>query len=299
MTYLNFIKLQSRHWHEAPVLDPKVLFKEFSEQIYKIEKRDFGVDEDVYITTTQAKIIINCLTLKIYEFLRDTITFIEHKHYVATIALLRLCLEHIAMLCFFNDKLLDILKKNDRLALRVLLTSFCMGERIFFVDAFDAKTGKKRFSTRAEHLSSALRHFDRNYPGLGIQTTYDILSNNTHVSPTSSVRMLYRQKVWNRHEPSVDFKRVRLSTKSTSHEQISISGVEALLKFFEVAKTNILNKQEDLYKTLEKVGKQIELNSRVNAREEQIIHEMMRRHDKHVQEFLSKFDKYGKPKKQT
>ena len=91
----------------------------------------------------------------------------------------------------------------------------------------------------------------------------------------------------------------RLSTKSTSHEQISISGVEALLKFFEVAKTNILNKQEDLYKTLEKVGKQIELNSRVNAREEQIIHEMMRRHDKHVQEFLSKFDKYGKPKKQT
>ena len=35
-----------------------------------------------------------------------------------------------------------------------------------------------------------------------------------HVSPTSSVRMLYRQKVWNKSEPKVDWRRVRLSTKS-------------------------------------------------------------------------------------
>ena len=295
MTFPNFKKLQSRYWVQTPLPDPAVLVKEFSEKIYEIEKRDFGVGEDTYVITTQAKIVINGLALKIYEFLRDSILLVESKQYVATISLLRLCLEHIAMLCFFNDKLHDHISKNDRLSLRLLLTSFCMGERIFFVDATEKDTGKKVFSTRAEHLNSALRHFDRKHSGHGIQTTYDILSNHTHVSPTSSVRMLYRQKVWNKDEPKVDWRRVRLSTKSNSHEKTAAAGVEVLLKFFKVAETEVLKEQSGLFELLEKMGKQIELNSRVNSKEDRIVQEMMSRHDKHVQDFLSKLEKYGKP----
>jgi len=295
MKFENFTKLQSRYWIHTPLLDPDLLHKDFSRKIMSIEGRDFGVDEDTYIATTQAKIIINGLALKIYEFLRDSISLIETSQYIATISLLRLCLEHIAMLCLFHDRLLDNIEKKDRLALRVLLTSFCMGERIFFVEATDKESGKRIFSTRSEHLNSALRHFDRNYTGHGIQTAYDILSNHTHVSPTSSVRMLYRQKVWNKSEPNVDWRRVRLSTKSNSHQKTASVGMEMLLGFFKVAEKEVLEKQETLWKLLEKVGKQIELNSSVSSKEDQIVQEMMSRHDSFVQDFLKKLEKYGNP----
>ena len=295
MEFKNFRRLQARYWVQTPLSDPSLLHSEFSKNINAIEVRDFGVDEDTYVITTQAKIVINGLALKIYEFLRDSILLVESKQYVATISLLRLCLEHIAMLCLFNNKLHDQIAKNDRLSLRLLVESFCMGERIFFVDAIEKDTGKKQFSTRAEHVNSALRHFDRKYSGYGIQTTYEVLSNHTHVSPTSSVRMLCRQKVWNKDEPQVDWRRVRLSTKSNSHEKTAAVFVEILLKFLNVAETEVLNKQSGLFELLEKMGKQIEFNSQVNSKENRIIQEMMSRHDKHVQDFLSKLEKYGKP----
>ncbi len=293
--FKNFKKLQSRYWLQKPLPDPAELRDHFSKRISSIENRDFGVDEDIYIVTTQTKIIINGLSIKIYEFIKDSIKFINNRNYIAAISILRLCIEHIAMLCFFNDKLQGNIKKNDRFAIRLLLHSFCMGERIYFVEVGDKITGEKKFSTRAEHISSALRHFDKKYSGLGIQLTYDILSNHTHVSPTSSVRMLCRQKVWDEPEPEVDWRRVRLSTKSNSHEQIASVYLETVLILFKVADTEVLKKQKKLYENMEQIGKQIELASKINPKEETTLRQILSEHDRGVQNFLNKLEKYGRP----
>lgn len=293
MKFEHFKKLQSRYWVGDTFSDPEELCKELSKKITSIEDRSFGVDEDVYIVTTQAKIIIHGLSLKIYEFIHQSIYLIENKQYITAIAILRLCLEHIAMLCFFYDKVQLNISNNDRLALRLLLISFCMGERIYFVDTSEKNSGKKVFSTRAEHVSSALRHFDKKYHGFGIQACYDLLSNHSHVSPTSSVRMLYRQKVWNKAEPTIDWRRIKLSTKSNSNEKTASAGVQIITVLFLFLEKKILNKQSILYKKLEEIGENIELNSNFNKTEDETIESVLSSHDQLVFEHLEKLKKYG------
>ena len=229
--FINLKKLQNRYWVTKPLLDLELLLNNISKKITFIEEREFGVDEDVYIITTKAKIIINGLSLKIYSFIKEAIILIDQKKYIAVISLLRLCVEHLVMLKYFFDTLKKYVENKNIKSLKILLFSFTMGERIYYVDAEDKTTGKREFTTRAEHVLTALRYFDKKYINeqFGIQNIYDVLSNHTHVSPTSSVRMLYRQKRWDVNEPIQNFRRVKLSTISNSHEKTSLVGLELIL----------------------------------------------------------------------
>ena len=163
-----------------------------------------------------------------------------------------------------------------------------MGERIFFVDATEKDTGKK-CSQHGQSVST--RHY-----AISIASTRDMeykqptIFIKPYASPSQFGKDAPRQKVWNKDEPKVDWACL-LSTKSNSYCCCRVN----LLKFFKVAETEVLKEQSGLFELLEKMGKQIELNSRVNSKEDRIVQEMMSRHDKHVQDFLSKLEKYGKP----
>ena len=71
------------------------------------------------------------------------------------------------MMSLFQTRLSSYIQDNDLKSLEILLHSFCMGERIMFkyVDTEDKK--QKRFASRAEHVSEALRQFDKKYGGFG------------------------------------------------------------------------------------------------------------------------------------
>lgn len=298
MQFEHFQKLQARYWLPGHLLDPTVLFRDVSKKIAAIENRNFGVDEDSYLVTTKAKIIINGLSLKIYEFIKNTIVFIEEKQYIAAISVLRLCIEHIVMMSYFEGKLTNHIEKKDLVRLQILLFSFCMGERVFYVEAEGKCSEKKLFSTRAEHVNSALRFFDRKYKkhAPGIQILYDQFSNHTHVSPTSAVRMLYRQKVWNKSEPNVNFKNVKLSTKSNSMEKFASVGLELVLDRLKHVETDVVNKEKEISKRLENIGKTIVLIEKVNPEYFQEVSQTIALHDEAVKEYYEPLErKYGKP----
>jgi len=288
----HFRNLQNRYWKTLVPIDPKELIEIFTNKVDKIEKRDFGKNEDIFIITTQAKIILNGLSLKIYYFLKKSILYTEIKEYISAIALSRLCLEHLVMLSYFEEKLSAYLNENNFQGLQILLHSFCIGQRILFIDLLDKDTDKKIFTTRAEHVSSALRAFDKKYGG-GVQLIYDMYSDHSHVTPTSSVRMLYRQKRWDENEPIVNFKNVKLSTLSNSNEKLASGGIETLLQIYKIVETNVINKEVELSKLLEVKGQVIELNSELNPNFNEALQKISYEHDKLIDGFFSKLKKYS------
>lgn len=294
----HFRKLQARYWLQSPLPDPNDLVKEFTKKISNIENKEFGVSEDTYIVTTQAKLVLNGLALKIFYFMKHSIIYVENKQYISSIALLRLCLEHLVMLSHFEGKLTNYIEKKDHTALQVLLHSFSMGERIFYVDIVDKHSGRKVFSSRAEHVNEALRFFDQKYQnyGLGVQLLYDLFSNHSHVTPTSALRMLYRQKIWNKSEPNADFRNMRISTESNSHEKLACGGIELIQRVLEVVEEEVLSKEPRMSEELEKTGRVIELNLAINPNSNYTLNKLLSGHDKLARNFLSKIEKYGKPK---
>ena len=127
--------------------------------------------------------------------MKHSIIYTDDKQYISAIALSRLCLEHLVMMSLFQTRLSSYIQDNDLKSLVILLHSFSMGQRIIFkyVDSEDKE--QKRFASRAEHVSEALRQFDKKYGG-GVQLLYDMYSEHSHVTPTSSVRMLYEREKW-------------------------------------------------------------------------------------------------------
>ena len=297
--FKHFKKMQDRYWEPEYLLDPTDLFSDMSTKIRVIESRNFGSNENKYRITTQAKIIINGLSLKIYDSIKNSIIFIEEKQYIAAISVLRLCLEHIAMMSYFEGKLTKYAEKIDLVALQILLFSFCHGERVYYVEGEeDLSQGKRNFSSRAEHVSSALRFFDKKYAelGLGMQIIYDMFSNHSHVTPTSSVRMLYRQKVWNEPERITDFKRIKLSTKSNSMERFASIGLESVLKLFKAVEVDVINKEKEISTVLESAGFQIHHALALNPNSFQIVDQFIKKHDEAVNIYNGKLTKYLEPK---
>ena len=286
--FKHFRTLQTRYWITEKI-HPKDLIDGFTKKINHIENRVFGKSEDDFSGQTQIKIILNGLSLKIYYFLKQSIIYTQNKEYISAIALLRLCLEHIVMLSHFEGKLSSYIKENNIEAIQILLFSFCVGERIFYVDSNNKSTGKKRFTSRAEHVSDALRTFDKKHKRFGVQIYYDTLSSHSHVSPTSSVRLLYRQKIWNVAEPRVDLKKVRLSTTSNSHERLASVAIEDLNVILNFIEKDVIDKEDELVKSIQEyVGwAKGEINPEVIS--------FMNDHDKLVEDYLFKLSKYGKP----
>ena len=289
----HFCKLQKRYWEISPLINPEDLINTFTTKIEEIEKRDFGKKEDKYIITTQAKIILNGLILKVYYFLKNSILHSENKQYISAISLLRLCIEHMVMLSYFEDKLSTYLKESKFEALLVLLHSFSHGQRIMFINLIDADTNKKVFSSRAEHVSDALRLFDKKFGG-GIQLIYDMFSDHTHVTPTSAVRMLLRQKNWQQNEIKINYDKINLSTTSNSHEKLACGGVETLLQFLKIIDGNIIYKQNELWKSLEIKGNLMELNEKVNPDFYKTVDFLTSEHDAMIGDFMAKLEKYKK-----
>ena len=284
--FKHFRKLQNRYWITER-FHPKDLIDGFTKKINHIENRVFGKSEDDFSGQTQIKIILNGLSLKIYYFLKQSIIYTQNKEYISAIALLRLCLEHIVMLSHFEGKLSSYIKENNIKAIQMLLLSFFAGERIFYVDLNNKKTGKKLFTSRAEHVSDALRTFDKKHKGFGVQIYYDILSSHSHVSPTSSVRMLYRQKIWHVPEPKINFKKVRLSTTSNSHEKVTSVAIEYLNDMLNFIEKDVIDKESELVKSIQNYVRWAkgEVDPKVIS--------LLKEHDNLVGDYLSKLAKYG------
>ncbi len=287
--FKHFNKLTSRYWVNKNFVDPTELVRDLTNKINDIENKDIGPGDEFKITT-QARIIINGLALKIYYFLKNAILHTNDKQYISAIALLRLCLEHLVMISLFQNKLSSYIKDDDLTSLEVLLHTFCMGERIMFVTL---KTNKdqKQFTSRAEHVSEALRQFDKKYGG-GVQLIYDMFSDHSHVTPTSSVRMLYRQEKWDKSEPIQNFEKVRLSSISNSHEKIACGGIETLLNLFDIVKVDTIYKENEIANLLEKKGQQLLLNVSLNPNYRELISKLIKEHNDQVGEFHSKLKKY-------
>ena len=107
------------------------------------------------------------------------------------------------------------------------------------------KIKNKKICIKAEHVSEALRQFDKKYGG-GVQLLYDMYSEHSHVTPTSSVRMLYRQEKWDTSEPVQNFYKVRLSSISNSNEKLACGGIETLLTVYENVKVNTIDKENEI-----------------------------------------------------
>ena len=150
---------------------------------------------------------------------------------------------------------------------------------------------KKRFTSRAEHVTEALREFDKKHGG-GVQLLYDMYSDHSHVTPTSSVRILYRQKRWDQNEPIQNFHKVKLSTISNSNEKLACGGIETLLNIFDIVKAGTIDKESEIANLLEKKGEQLELNFSLNPNSRNIVKKMIDEHNEMVEEFQSKLKKY-------
>ena len=292
--FKHFSKLKNRYWVNKQSVDPSEIVKDLTNKINDIENKDIGPGDEFKITT-QARIIINGLALKIYYFLKNSIVHTNDKQYISAIALLRLCLEHLVMISLFQDKLTSYIKNNDLTSLEVLLHTFCMGERIMFVSL---KTNKeqKQFTSRAEHVSEALRQFDKKYGG-GVQLIYDMFSDHSHVTPTSAVRMLYRQEKWDKSEPVQNFQKVRLSSISNSNEKMACGGIETLFNLFQIVKVDTIDKENEIANLLEKKGEQLTLNVSLNPNYRELVSKLIKEHNDQVREFHSKLKKYTEFKK--
>lgn len=294
LNYKHFEKLQQRYWKTIPLINPAELVEVFIKEIDKIERSSFGAEEDNYECTTKAKIIFNGSLLKIYYFLKNSIIYIENKEYITAIPLIRLCVEHIVMLSYFKEKLSFYIEKNNLKSLEVLLHSYTMGSRFMYVDAVDKKTNIKSFSTRAEHINEALRAFDKKY-GIGVQFSYDEFSEQTHATPTSSVRMFYRQKKWNIDEPKIDFRKQQtLSTSSNSHEKMACGGIEKLVLLYKKIHEDVVNELQETYELLEKKGRLIKIQNDIDPNFYSDIDQIIFKHDEMVDRYLKKLLKYKK-----
>ena len=160
-----------------------------------------------------------------------------------------------------------------------------------YVDREDKE--QKRFASRAEHVSEALRQFDKKYGG-GVQLLYDVYSEHSHVTPTSAVRMLYRQEKWDTSEPVQNFSKVRLSSISNANEKLACGGIETLLTIYANIKANTIDKENEIAKVLESKGKQLELNLSLNPNYHDDVSDVISEHNKVVEEFKSKLIKYVK-----
>jgi hypothetical protein len=300
MDFQHFDKLKQRYCDaDFSKTNTSAIVSELQQKKSLIENREFGKVEDEYVHTTQIKIIVSGLFLKIYHFLEKSIHHTSSKDYISAIAIHRLCLEHIVMASMVMNQIHDHLVNEDYLNFFALLHTFCMGERIYFVEAKDREYGGKRFSTRAEHVGTALRVFDKKYrdEGYGVQLIYDMLSNHSHVSPTSSLRMLYRQKIYNVPETKADFSRVNLSTISNSNEKLAVGMVEYLYsKLLKVIENDKICLIENRIEEYEKFSKLIELKTSFDSSKFNELEEMLKLHDKAVQDFRGKLDKYSQQK---
>ena len=67
--FKHFNKLKNRYWKFKNSLEISEVVRDFTNKINNIENKDLGPGDDFKITT-QARIIINGLALKIYYFLK-------------------------------------------------------------------------------------------------------------------------------------------------------------------------------------------------------------------------------------
>ena len=125
--FKHFNKLKNRYWKFKNSLETSEVVRDFTNKINNIENKDLGPGDDFKITT-QARVIINGLALKIYYFLKHSIIYTNDKQYISAIALSRLCLEHLVMMSLFQTRLSSYIQDNDLKSLEILLHSFCMGK---------------------------------------------------------------------------------------------------------------------------------------------------------------------------
>ena len=102
--------------------------------------------------------------------------------------------------------------------------------------------------------------------------------------------MLFRQKVWNVDEPYTDYKKVRLSTISNSHEKTASVGVEILNTLLDVVAKDVIDKESELAKSFERIVI-MDSNNEISPS----VRELIKGHDEAAQEYLAKLKKYGEP----
>ena len=80
--FKHFNKLKNRYWKFKNSLETSEVVRDFTNKINNIENKDLGPGDDFKITT-QARIIINGLALKIYYFLKHSIIYTNDKQYIS------------------------------------------------------------------------------------------------------------------------------------------------------------------------------------------------------------------------
>ena len=84
--------------------------------------------------------------------------------------------------------------------------------------------------------------------------------------------------------------------QSNSNEKLACGGIEMFLPLLELVENDFVSNINTTSVRLERVGKQIELQRKINPSADKDIYKMMSMHDKVVGDFLMKLKKYGKPK---
>ena len=193
------------------------------DHVSQIENEQFGnKNKEEYFITIKSRLIASGFLLKIFHLLERSIEYINQKDFISSIAINRVCLEHQVMFIFAIDKIFDYVETKDHFGLQVIIETLMRGNRKFFTEVMRIAPGKKnqpkKLKSRNENVMTGFRHIKDKYPICSdIDAFNDGMAESCHVSPTSTLRMLYRQKHWNRGEPRNNLINARLSIISNSN----------------------------------------------------------------------------------
>ena len=206
------------------------------ERIENIELRQFGRTEDEWVWTTQLKAVFDGQRLRLLDLVNSSIRSAARGEYTSSIVQSRIILEQIAVLDYAAQRFIKILTKRAFLDFVATLETFMRGHQMFYFAV--GQTDKSKIKSRSIHVEDALRQHDKRHK-CGIQLAYFQLSDHAHVTPTSSFRMLLRQKKWDVSE-ELNVHNFKLSKRSTSCEKLAV-GIHAYIIF------NLLPTIEDVY----------------------------------------------------
>lgn len=206
------------------------------DEIAKIESRQFGRKEDEWVWTTKIKAIFDGQRLRLLDLVNSSIRSAARGEYTSSIVQSRIILEQIAVLDYSAHRFVKILEDRAFVDFVATLESFMRGHQMFYFSVEQAD--KAKIKSRSVHVEDALRQHDKRN-NRGIQLAYYELSDHAHVTPTSSFRMLLRQKKWDVSE-ELDEHNFKLSKRSTSCEKLAV-GIHAYIIF------NLLPTVENVY----------------------------------------------------
>lgn len=196
------------------------------DSIASIESRQFGRREDEWVWTTKLKAIFDGQRLRLLDLVNSSVRSAARGEYISSIVQSRIILEQIAVLDFAAQRFVKILEERASLDFVATLESFERGHQLFYFSV--ERPDKSKIKSRSVHVEDALRQHDKRHR-CGIQEAYFTLSDHAHVTPTSSFRMLLRQKKWDVSE-EFDVHNFKLSKRSTSCEKLAV-GIHAYIIF--------------------------------------------------------------------